>query len=139
MAAVQEATETLKERARRVLLDNSEPQTQPVTEASRYTELIDLRLRAIRLVRDMEPKRACYNERVRALSHNLVEVPGDSVHYRNVLDKLREAHQEWLNLEEMLWAANYVIRSTQWLVDLLADPGAGPAELGREVAFSREA
>jgi hypothetical protein len=126
MAAVQEAPESLKERARRVLLDNSEPGAgpgpAPVTEASRYTELIDLRLRAIRLVRDMEPKRACFSERVRSLSQNLVEVPGDSIHYRSVLEKLREAHQEWLGLEEMLWAANYMIRSTQWLVDLLADP-----------------
>ena len=135
MAAAQEH-ESLRERARRALLDNPEqehsavpPAAQPVAQASPAeadgpSDQIELRLRAIRLVRDQEPKRACYAERVRDLSRALMQLPGDSVHYRAVLEKLQEAHAEWLALEEKLWAANYTIRSTQWLVDLLADPTA---------------
>lgn len=136
MAAAQEAHESLKERARRALLDNSEPQPQGGPEVAGYGDLIELRLRAIRLVRDMGPKLACYGERVRHLSRSLVEISGDSVHYRSMLDRLREAHEEWLRLEEKLWAANYVIRSTQWLVELLADPGF--AGLEDEAAAAKE-
>lgn len=138
MAAAQEHSESLRERARRALLDNPDPEyTAPApgaqagvtstgtAESSGTTDQIDLRLKAIRLVRDLEPRRACYAERVRDLSRTLMQLPGDSVHYRNVLEKLREAHGEWMALEERLWAANYIIRSTQWLVDLLADPTSG--------------
>ncbi len=130
MSALPEVTDSLKERARRVLLDNPEPPAHAAPDTGGYADQVELRLRAIRLVRDMEPKRTCYGERVRDLSRSLVETSGDSIHYRALLDKLREAHEEWLRLEERLWAASYIIRSTQWLVDLLADPtlGVSPTE-----------
>lgn len=143
MASAQEAQESLRERARRALMDNPdhEPPTSPPPLAvppsraearaewegdpGSAAEQIDLRLRAIRMVREHEPRRACYAERVKDLSQSLLHLPGDSIHYRSVLEKLQEAHGEWLALEEKLWAATYIIRSTQWLVDLLADPATG--------------
>lgn len=138
MAAAPEAHESLRERARRVLMDNPEhdvplslpPQAQPEweQEASDTGEQIALRLKAIRLVRELEPKRACYADRVRDLSRTLLQLPGDSVHYRTVLQKLQEAHEEWQSLEEKIWAASYIIRSTQWLVELLADPSSETKE-----------
>lgn len=134
MSAPQEANESLADRARRILKDNPEPQLQhqqqiqPPLEGSNYTELIELRLRAIRLLRELEPKRACFGARVRELSRSLAETPGESIHYRSLLERLREAHGEWVQLEERLWAATYVVRSTQWLVDLLSAP-TGPQEL----------
>jgi hypothetical protein len=94
----------------------------PAMDPQSTAEQIQQRLQAIRLMRELEPKRACYADRVRDLSRQLTQLPGDSVHYRAVLDKLRDAHSEWQALEEKLWAAQYVLRSTQWLVDLLADP-----------------
>lgn len=161
--------ESLKERARRVLMDNPDPdllsadddpgsrhgtaardsETRPVGAAAGSlgrqrggtaataepdspplagTDDVELRLHAIRLVRDLGPKRACFAERVRDLSLSLVETSGDSIHYRGVLEKLREAHDEWLRLEEKLWAANYIIKSTQWLIDALSDPGVTHSE-----------
>ena len=145
MAAAQEGHESLRERARRALLDNPEiplqPQAslvpaQPAAEPGSHTEQIELRLQAIRVVRDLEPRRTCFAERVRDLTRSLVELPFDSVHYGAVLEKLQEAHVELRTLDEKLWAATYMIRSTQWLVDLLADPAA-PG--GREVAAAGEA
>lgn len=146
MAATHEAQESLRERARRALLDNPAHEAPP--EASlparhepdpTYMDVdpglgstadqIELRLRAIRMVREHEPRRACYADRVKDLSHTLMQLPGDSIHYRAVLEKLQEAHGEWLALEEKLWAATYVIRSTRWLVDLLADPAASEREV----------
>lgn len=137
MSALPEASDSLKERARRVLLDNPEPLAHSTPDPGAYSDQVELRLRAIRLMRDMEPKRVCYGERVRDLSRSLVETPGDSIHYRALLEKLREAHEEWLRLEERLWAASYIIRSTQWLVELLADPilGASP---NAEAAAARQ-
>jgi len=137
MSALTEANESLKERARRVLMDNPEPPAHAAPDTGSYAEQVELRLRAIRLMRDMEPKRACYGERVRDLSRSLAETAGDSIHYRSLLEKLREAHEEWLRLEERLWAANYIIRSTQWLVDLLADPAlalTGDAQVSEAAA-----
>jgi hypothetical protein len=148
MAATQEH-ESLRERARRALLDNPDPEFTvpqvgpvpmhgpapmsgtglPSAEPSAMAEEVQLRLRAIDLVRDQEPRRACYADRVRDLSKTLMQLPGDSVHYRAVLEKLSEAHAEWMALEERLWAATYIIRSTQWLVDRLTDPTAS-AERG---------
>lgn len=87
------------------------------------------RLQAIAMVRELEPRRACYADRVKELSRSLTNLPEHSVHFRTVLDRLREAHGEWQVLEEQLQAAQYVIRSTQWLVDLLADPYTGSREV----------
>jgi hypothetical protein len=138
MAAVPDPQESLRERARRALLDNPDPAAQVAAvpaaggDAAANGELIQERLKAIRLVRELEPKRSCFADRVRDLSRTLTQLPGDSVHYRAVLDKLRDAHAEWLALEERLWAAHYVIRSTQWLVDLLANPLEEGKEPGSE-------
>ena len=143
MAAAQEAHESLRERARRVLMDNPEhetlaavtaptrPEATTEPEATGTADEIGERLQAIRLVRELEPKRACYADRVRDLSRTLLQLPGDSVHYRTVLQRLQEAHEEWQTLEEKIWAANYIIRSTQWLVELLADPGIHGKEGGQ--------
>lgn len=153
--------ENLKERARRVLMDNAgdaaggyvqgrhgpmpmaegvpswtpaapdpDPEPDPDLELLPLPlgDEVELRLQAIRLVRDLGPKRSCFAERVRDLSLSLVETSGDSIHYRAALEKLHEAHEEWLRLEEKLWAATYIIRSTQWLVDLLADPSERTGE-----------
>jgi hypothetical protein len=130
MTTLHEAPETLKERARRALLANSMPperaQLPPDLEVpvngEEIVEQVDLRLRAIRLVRDLEPKRARCADRVRELSRSLGVTPGDSIHYRSLLDRLGESHEDWLELEERLWSAHYVIRSTQWVVDLLTCP-----------------
>lgn len=138
MAAAQEGSESLRERARRALLDNPDPVMVAVAQnaaipasesTSTTTEQIEQRLRAISLVREMEPRRACYADRVRDLSHSLTQLPDHSVHFRTVLDRLREAHAEWQVLEEKLQAAHYIIRSTQWLVDLLADPNIRSREV----------
>jgi hypothetical protein len=155
MAAAPEPQESLRERARRALLDNPDPASLPPAPpapparvaaaglgagnepggtsdpAIHPGDQIQERLSAIRLVRELEPKRACYADRVRDLSRTLTQLSGDSVHYGAVVDKLREAHAEWLQLEERLWAAHYIIRSTQWLVDLLTDPAEGK-EAGHE-------
>ncbi len=157
MAAGQE--ESVRERARRVLQDNPDPSAlegqargelasfrssgqgdpargQDGGAVAAYAREIERRMQAIHLVRELGPKRACYGDRVRELSRHLASLSGDSVHYRNVLERLREAHQEWLALEQKLWEAADVLRSTQWLVDLLADPsaesGAGEAAATRE-------
>ncbi|HYF94718.1 MAG TPA: hypothetical protein VD969_21095 [Symbiobacteriaceae bacterium] len=137
MAAAQEGPESLRERARRALLDNPDPALPVVThpgaalaaEPSSTSEQLEQRLKAIQLVRDLEPRRACYADRVKELSRSLTQLPDHSVHFRTVLDRLREAHSEWQVLEEKLQAAHYVIRSTQWLVDLLADPFGSDREV----------
>ncbi|HWI61270.1 MAG TPA: hypothetical protein VNT75_05520 [Symbiobacteriaceae bacterium] len=128
MAAAQEGPESLRERARRALLDNPDPvmpamaHQHPAAAPSPTTEQIEARLRAIALVRDLEPRRSCYADRVKDLSRSLTQLPEHSVHFRTVLDRLREAHAEWQVLEEQIQSAQYIIRSTQWLVALLADP-----------------
>lgn len=101
----------------------------PAIEPSSSEGHIASRLRAIAMVRELEPRRACYADRVRELSRSLTHLPEHSVHFRTVLDRLREAHGEWQVLEEQLQAAQYIIRSTQWLVDLLADPYIGSREV----------
>lgn len=151
MAAAQEAHDSLRERARRALLDNPDPGefTAPAhaftpaaapanAGATGYMELIDVRLRAIRLVRELEPKRACFADMVRTLTQSLVDLPGDSVHYRAALEKLREAHAEWRDLEEALWGAQHEIRATQWLVDLLSEPEHSGSPGAREAAAGHE-
>lgn len=152
MAAAPEAHESLRERARRALMDNPDPElllaavppnpgsqaATPAAQASQAPPTFDPpsnaghianRLQAIAMVRELEPRRACYADRVRELSRSLTHLPEHSVHFRTVLDRLREAHGEWQVLEEQLQAAQYVIRSTQWLVDLLADPYTGSREV----------
>jgi len=126
MTTVHEAPESLKERAQRALLANEIARTSQPLAVSVNTmdinEQVELRLRAIRVVRDLEPKRARCAERVRELSVSLGITPGDSIHYRSLLDRLGESHEDWLELEEKLWSAHYDIRSTQWIVDLLTCP-----------------
>ncbi|MGE5673753.1 MAG: hypothetical protein ACM3XM_07675 [Mycobacterium leprae] len=87
-----------------------------------YARLLHQRLHAIRVIQEREPEQLCAGRRVRELSKALAETPGDSVHYRAMLHCLREVHEEWLRLEEEIAAANHIIRSTQWLVELLAEP-----------------
>jgi hypothetical protein len=130
VTTLHDAPDSLKERARRALLANEMPteSVQPVhapditINCAEIAEQVDLRLRAIRMVRDLEPKRVGCADRVRELSLSLGITPGDSIHYRSLLDKLGETHEDWLELEERLWSAHYLIRSTQWIVDLLTCP-----------------
>ncbi|HEY3367848.1 MAG TPA: hypothetical protein VGK74_22545 [Symbiobacteriaceae bacterium] len=91
-------------------------------EALNFTAMVQQRLQAIRMMQELMPKQACSSQRVRELSQSLGTTPGDSVYYRSILEKLREAHEEWLDLEEQLWDADHVVRSTQWLVDILSEP-----------------
>jgi len=184
MAAAPDAHESLRERARRALMDNPDPellltavpptpgaqaafqaaqgaqapqaagqaaqvaqaaqiayqstsqgsQAAQVAEPTPAASHIADRLQAIAMVRELEPRRACYADRVKELSRSLTNLPEHSVHFRTVLDRLREAHGEWQVLEEQLQAAQYVIRSTQWLVDLLADPYTGSREVAEGVS-----
>jgi hypothetical protein len=139
LASEQETHDRLLEKARRALSDNPEPgQKEVATVATEsYMDQIDLRIRAIQILRENGPKRVCFSERVRSLTQSLLQIPGDSVHYKNILERLQKSHEEWLLLEEKLWAANYTIRSTEWLVELLADPGE-ESEVFREVASTHE-
>lgn len=137
MAIMQDDGASVGERARRALQDNVQPMPRPSGEGADYTELISRRLGAIRLVRELGPKKECYGRQVRDFSRHLAELDGDSVHYRAVLEKLREAHEEWLRLEEKLLEAHYIVRSTQWLVDLLTAPGESDYRV--EVASTHEA
>lgn len=136
MAVVQDEGGSLGERARRALQDNVQHLARTPGEGADYTELIARRLGAIRVMRELGPKKDCYGRQVRDFSCHLAELDGDSVHYRSVLEKLREAHEEWLRLEERLLEAGYIIRSTQWLVDLLTAPGE--ARVQEEVASTDE-
>jgi hypothetical protein len=140
MAASHEAADSIKERARRALLDNPAPppagtvaerlegEAAPLAagpldaDSQRYAEWIELRLRALETVRELEPRRACCARQVRDLTRTLIDLAGDSIHFRPVLERLREAHAEWQSLEERLWAARHIIQSTQWLVELLTAP-----------------
>jgi len=127
MATHPEPSESLKERARRVLADNPDAPDAGAPEALGYADLVEMRLKALRQLHETEPRRACCADRVRDLSRTLAETSGDSIHYRSLLEKLREAHDEWLRLEEKVWAARHLIRSTQWLLQILSD--AGPEEV----------
>lgn len=136
MAVAQDDGASLGERARRALQDNVQPLTRTPGEGADYTELIARRLGAIRVVRELGPKKDCFGRQVRDFSRHLAELDGDSIHYRSVLEKLREAHEEWLRLEERLLEAGYIIRSTQWLIDLLTAPGE--VDFQAEVASTHE-
>lgn len=130
MAVLHEPGESLKEKALKALEANHDTPSAPPkgANAATYGDEVEQRMRAIRMVRDLEPKRACQADMVRSLTRQLMDTPGDSIHYSDMLEKLRQAHDDWLHLEQKLWAANYIIRSTQWLVDLLADPGTEAAK-----------
>jgi hypothetical protein len=149
---------SVRERTRLALLDNHEvrlggapqaegtrrldPAHSPTEESGNrpteegrpevsYTDLIALRLRAIQHVRDMAPRRSCYGSWLEDLEQSLGQIPRHSVHYKPTVQRLLEAHEEWLDLEERLRSAHEIIRSTQWLVSLLADPH-GNANPGAE-------
>lgn len=92
------------------------------TEPADLAALVLERLKAIRAMQELLPKQTCSSQRVRELSHTLATTSGESVYYRSILDHLREAHEEWLDLEEQLWDADHIIRSTQWLMEMLAEP-----------------
>ncbi|MFZ5824485.1 MAG: hypothetical protein ACOY94_09165 [Bacillota bacterium] len=85
-------------------------------------ELLERRMWAIQLVRELEPQRACFRQRVQELSRRLAQTPTDSVHYAQLLQRLAEAHTELSRLEGQVEEAQHVIRSTEWLMELLSDP-----------------
>ncbi len=127
MAALPEPNESLKEKALKALEANWEAPPAPARPAPAsggYAEEVELRLLAIRTVRDLEPKRSCQSELFRILTRRLLDTPSDSIHYEELLQQLRVAHAELRRLEQELWKANHKIRATQWLVELLDDPGA---------------
>lgn len=141
---------SLKERARLALTANPQgseeerpaPRSRELAGArpeGSYTELVELRLQAIQQVREMAPRRACYGEWIHDLEQSLSQIPRHSVHYRPTVQRLLEAHEEWLELEERLRAAHEVIRSTQWLVNLLTEPSVASASTqSKEVASAYE-
>lgn len=98
-------------------------------------ELVERRLQALHEVRELSPRRHACGEWLQELEENLREIPHHSVHYRPTVERLLEAQEEWMALEERLRSAHEVIRSTQWLVALLAGPARGLAE-GRPPAVA---
>lgn len=123
MVAVPEPND-IREKTIEALKANSQGPARPVYLANSFAEEVELRLQAIRTVRDLEPKRACQSDLFRVLTRRLQDTPNDSIHYEELLQQLRVAHGELRNLEQELWKANHRIRSTQWLVELLGDPHA---------------
>lgn len=95
---------------------------QAAAPADDYPSLVAHRLRAIALVRELQPKRRCYQLRVKEMSERLMRTPGESVHYTSVLRWLGEAHEELRRLDGRIEAAQHVLRTTEWLVEMLADP-----------------
>lgn len=85
-------------------------------------ELLQRRMSAIHLVRELEPQRTCFRQRVQELSQRLAQTPTDSVHYAHLLQRLAEAHGELSQLEAQVEEGQHVIRSTEWLMELLSDP-----------------
>lgn len=85
-------------------------------------QLVTRRLEAINLTRGLEPRLRCCRELVRELSQRLSQTSTDSVHYEGLLTRLRKAHAELRWLETQMEEALHVIRSTEWLVEILADP-----------------
>jgi|GEM_PF-2964431 len=160
MSTHEEALESIAERARRALQDNLEARHQshaPAVEALRQgakaarqadpepspklaaqplraPDLIEQRLHAIQVLRELAPKRTCYRQRVDELSRRLVNTPGDSIHYGDLLQWLAEAHGELRRLESEIEEAQHVVRSTEWLVDMLADPTRTPTSPHCETA-----
>jgi hypothetical protein len=84
--------------------------------------LVERRMQAIRLVRDLEPRRNCFRQHVQELQQRLTRTPTDSVHYVALLGRLSEAHAELSRLVAQMEEAQHVIRSTEWLMEVLTDP-----------------
>jgi hypothetical protein len=84
--------------------------------------LVTRRVEAINLTRGLEPRLRCCRDLVRELSQRLGQTATDSVHYEGLLARLRKAHAELRWLETQMEEAQHVIRSTEWLVEMLADP-----------------
>lgn len=126
MASMQEGAGSVRERMEQALRDNPErsDRTGKASDLPACSQLVETRLRALQTVRDLEPRRVCYADRVRDLKQTLANTPGHSAHFDTLLEKLREARTELLKLEQQLLAASYDIRTTKWLVDLLADPSS---------------
>ncbi len=99
---------------------------EPSGPPLRASDLIEQRIHAIHILRELDPKRFCFRQRVEELSRRLVHTPGDSVHYGDLLQWLAEAHAELRRLESQIEEAQHVVRSTEWLVDMLTDPTRRP-------------
>ncbi|MFZ5814215.1 MAG: hypothetical protein ACOY93_02775 [Bacillota bacterium] len=147
MTAPHEALESVAERARRALRDNEESRPQapvegrgPLPAASpeptwqETVGLVQRRVEAIRLVRELEPRRLSFRQRVAELSSRLARTETDSVHYAQLLERLAEAHGHLVRLEGQIEEAQHLIRSSEWLLDLLTDPTrAGGSPAGEEL------
>lgn len=132
MAQPQEALDSVAERARRALRDNDAAHLQAQAQA-RVEErqappfgspaaLIAERMRAIARVKELEPRLATSRLRANELSQRLTSTPTDSVHYAELLRWLAEVHAELRELEGEYEEAQHVIRSSAWLMKMLADP-----------------
>lgn len=130
---VQQVDREAQEADRRAQQTDREPQPQPQVPApahlkpgdggaSSTLELLERRMCAIQLVRELEPQRSCFRQRVQELSRRLAQTPTDSVHYAQLLQRLAEAHGELTRLEGQVEEAQHVIHSTEWLMELLSDP-----------------
>lgn len=104
------------------------PAAEPLWHQPRPAEpepgagLVDRRVEAIRLVRDLEPRRSCSRQRVQELQGRLNVTPTESVHYAPLLQRLAEAHAELSRLEGRIEEAQHIIRSSEWLMEMLTDP-----------------
>lgn len=110
-----------------VAADRDEAAVAPLHQWDGYDRVdvvhwLDQRLQAVHLVRELEPRRACFRQRVQELSRRLGQTPTDSVHYADLLERLAEAHRELSHLEAHVEASQHLIRSTEWLMELLTDP-----------------
>lgn len=85
-------------------------------------EIVARRVQAIQLTRSLEPRLRCSRKLVQELSRRLGQTATDSVHYEGLLRRMREAHGELRWLEGQMEEAQHVIRSTEWLMEMLADP-----------------
>ncbi|MEW8978145.1 MAG: hypothetical protein AB2385_07040 [Symbiobacterium sp.] len=141
MAQAHEALESVAERARRALRDNEAANLQVQAQAlARPTEngqtsrapaltgfgstaeLIAQRIQAIARVKELEPRLASARARAADLSQRLTSTATDSVHYAELLRWLAEVHGQLRQLEAEYEEAQHVIRGSQWVLHLLADP-----------------
>lgn len=95
------------------------PQTLARDEAP---SLLERRMQAIHVVRELQPRRSCFRERVQELQGRLSLTPTDSIHYAQLLQRLAEVHAELNRLEGRMEEAQHTIRSTEWLMEMLTDP-----------------
>lgn len=107
-------------------------------EPSETGSLLARRMGAIHVVRELEPRRTCARQRVQELQQRLSQTSTDSIHYPQLLQRLAEAHGELNRLEAQIEEARHIIRSTEWLMELLTDPtrswGRHPGEEMEKVA-----